>query len=208
MVSYAFVIVIVVLVAIVALLFVVAKVFSSIGEKENARKRYEAVMIPGVAILTFVISSLLVNTISLWIVGMDPMGEDAPLKHRYALFCYPDTDHKVGDIVNGRNFVVVDEVGGLYMDGDKVYGWRYDVSDRWTKKDFVLDMKTGQLTDAPVEETWKLVPVQQFYNERISQVTKPLGWFSMIIGALISFFASRATLLRIRRSNCSNNHIL
>ena len=200
MVSNVFVILLVVIVAVVALLFVVAKVFSSIGKKENARKRYAAVMIPGVAILAFVISSLLVNTISLWIVGLD-LDEEAPLKHRYGLFCYTDTDRSVGDIVNGRNFVVVDEVGELYMDGDKVYGWRYDVSNRWTKKDFVLDMKTGQHADAPVEETWKLVPVKQFQDERMSQVTKPLGWFSMIVGVIIAFFASRATLLRIRRSN-------
>ena len=129
------------------------------------------------------------------------MGEDAPLKHRYALFCYPDTDHNVGDIVNGRNFDVVDEVGELYMDGDKVYGWRYDVSDRWTKKDFVLDMKTGRYADEPVEETWKLVPVKQFYDERIAQVTKPLGWISIVAGAIIAFFAGWMTLRRIRCSN-------
>lgn len=201
MASSAFVIMIIAIVVVVALLFAVAKMFSSIGKKENARKRYAAVMIPGVDILTFVISSLLVNTISLWIVGMDPMGEDAPLKHRYTLFCHTDTDRSVGDIVNGRNFVVVDKVGELYMDGDKVYGWRYDVSDHWTKKDFVLDMKTGQHADAPVEETWKLMPVKQFYNERISQVTAPLGWISMIVGVIIAFFASRATLRRIRHSN-------
>lgn len=201
MVSYAFVIVIVVLVAIVALLFAVVKIFSSIGNKENYKKRYAAVMIPGVSILTFVIGSLLVNTISLWIIGMDPMGEDAPLKHSYALFCYTDTGRSVGDIVNGRNFVVVDEVAELYMDGDRFFGWRYDVSDHWTKKDFVLDMKTGQHTDAPVEETWKLMPVKQFYNKRISQVTAPLGWISMIVGVFIAFFASRATLRRISHSN-------
>ncbi|MBO7445420.1 MAG: hypothetical protein J6T86_03310 [Bacteroidales bacterium] len=126
--------VVLVVIVVIALLFAVAKVFSSIGKNENTRKRYVGVMVPGMAILAFIISSLLVDTICLWIVGMDPMGEDAPLKHRYALFCYTDTGHSAGDIVNGRNFVVVDEVGGLYMDGDKVYGWRYDVSDRWTKK--------------------------------------------------------------------------
>ena len=193
--------VVLVVIVVIALLFAVAKVFSSIGKNENARKRYVAVMVPGMAILAFIISSLLVDTICLWIVGMDPMGEDAPLKHRYALFCYTDTGHSAGDIVNGRNFVVVDEVGGLYMDGDKVYGWRYDVSDRWTKKDFVLDMKTGRYADEPVEETWKLVPVKQFYNERIAQVTKPLGWISMVVGAFIAFFAGRMTLRRIRCSN-------
>lgn len=193
--------VVLVVIVVIALLFAVAKVFSSIGKNENARKRYVAVVVPGMAILAFIISSLLVDTICLWIVGMDPMGEDAPLKHRYALFCYTDTGHSAGDIVNGRNFVVVDEVGGLYMDGDKVYGWRYDVSDRWTKKDFVLDMKTGRYADEPVEETWKLVPVKQFYNERIAQVTKPLGWISMVVGAFIAFFAGRMTLRRIRCSN-------
>lgn len=193
--------VVLVVIVVIALLFAVAKVFSSIGKNENTRKRYVAVMVPGMAILAFIISSLLVDTICLWIVGMDPMGEDAPLKHRYALFCYTDTGHSAGDIVNGRNFVVVDEVGGLYMDGDKVYGWRYDVSDRWTKKDFVLDMKTGRYADEPVEETWKLVPVKQFYDERIAQVTKPLGWISMVVGAFIAFFAGRMTLRRIRCSN-------
>lgn len=193
--------VVLVVIVVIALLFAVAKVFSSIGKNENARKRYVAVMVPGMAILAFIISSLLVDTICLWIVGMDPMGEDAPLKHRYALFCYTDTGHSAGDIVNGRDFVVVDEVGGLYMDGDKVYGWRYDVSDRWTKKDFVLDMKTGRYADEPVEETWKLVPVKQFYDERIAQVTKPLGWISMVVGAFIAFFAGRMTLRRIRCSN-------
>lgn len=43
MASSAFVIMIIAIVAVVALLFAVAKVFSSIGKKENARKRYVAV---------------------------------------------------------------------------------------------------------------------------------------------------------------------
>ena len=205
MFSLGFVILLVGFGAIIALLFVLIKFLSSIKNNENSWIHYASVIASGVSVfLIFVVGSFIVNAVFSWIIGIDPLGEEAPLKNRYSLFChYSDT----GDIADGQNFVVVDGVKKLYMEDNVIYGWReyYREPGRWTKEEFMFDMSTGKYEKKNIEKIWEVMPVKDFYDERIKQVLVPIEWVSTVIGAIIAFFVGRVLIRRIRQSDSSSN---
>ncbi len=212
MFSLGFVILLVGIGAIIALLFVLTKFFSSIKNKEDRWIHYASVIATGASVfLIFVIGSFIVNAIFSWIIGIDPLGEEAPLKNRYSLFCHAsniggqvgDLDCYVGDIVNGQNLGVVDGVEKLYMEDNIIYGWReyYREPDGWTREEFMLDMSTGKYETKNIEKIWEVIPVKDFYDERIKQVLIPMEWVSIVIGAIIAYFIGRSLMRVFHRSN-------
>lgn len=212
MFSLGFVILLVGIGAIIALLFVLTKFFSSIKNKEDKWIYYASVIASGASVfLIFVVGSFIVNAVFSWIIGVDPLGEEAPLKNRYSLFCHysdkggqiGDLNCQVGDIVDGQKTVVVEGVEKLYMEDNMIYGWReyYKEPGGWTREEFMLDMSTGKYEKETIEKIWKVMPVKDFYDERIKQVLIPMEWVSIVIGAIIAFFVGRVLIRLIRLSN-------
>lgn len=205
MFSLGFVILLVGIGAIIALLFVLTKFFSSIKNKEDKWIHYASVIASGASVfLIFVVGSFIVNAVFSWIIGVDPLGEEAPLKNRYSLFClYSDAGYPTGDIADGQKTVVVEGVEKLYMEDNTIYGWReyYKEPGGWTREEFLLDMSTGKYEKKTIEKIWKVMPVKDFYDERIKQVLIPMEWVSIVIGAIIAFFVGRVLIRLIRRSN-------
>lgn len=188
-----FLLLIVVVFGACGLMFGLARLVSSYGKPETRWKRKAAVMVPAVAIGSFIALLLVLDPLFMIMIGLDPLGDyEAPLKHRYTVMTY-DSMGKC-DVLNGRNFGVVEEVESLYMEGDILYGVAFeDVSKPWTE-DFALNLRTGKCRWSPADiDGSKLKSVQDFCKERDRKVTTPLGWLSVILSAVGAFF--RGTLV-------------
>ena len=193
--------VIVVLSCIAGLLFGLARLLSSFGKPETRWKRYAAVMVPAVAIGSFITLYVVLSSLFLIIIGIDPLGDyEAPLKHRYTVITYASMGKC--DVLNGRNSVVVQEVDSLYMEGHILYGYAFDDSSKPWVEGFSLDLRTGKCSwGSNGIDYSKLKSVQDFCKERDRKVTTPLGWLSVFLSAVGSFFVGWWCFRIIRRRN-------
>ena len=194
-----FLLVIVVLSGIAGLLFGLARLLSSFGKPETRWKHYAAVVVPAVSIGSFVTLYVVLSSLFLIMIGIDPMGDyEAPLKHRYTVITYASMGKC--DVLNGRNSVVVQEVDSLYMEGDILYGYAFDDSSKPWVEGFSLNLRTGECSwgSANMDKS-KLESVQDFCKERDRKVTTPLGWLSVFLSAVGAFFAGWWCFRKIRR---------
>lgn len=193
-----FLLVIVVLSGVAGLLFGLARLLSSYGKPETRWKRYAAVMVPAVAIGSFATLFVVLNSLFMIMIGIDPLGDyEAPLKHRYTVITYASMGKC--DVLNGRNGVVVQEVDRLYMEGHILYGYAFDDLAKPWVEGFSLDLHTGECKwgGAGMDKS-KLMSVQDFCKERDRKVTTPLGWLSVFLSVVGAFFVGWWYFLIIR----------
>lgn len=186
------VVVVLVLFGVAGLLFGLARLLSSFGKPETRWKRYAAVMVPTVAIFTFVILSTILGMLLSYMTGVDPLGDyEAPLRHRYTVLVenghYQSMEYCA--VLDRHNCVVVDEVVAMYMDGDMLYGRCIDNTQGYYEG-FALNMRTDQCEPAEVNYA-RLKSVKEFCKERDRKLYKPLQWLAVLISAAAAFFAGR-----------------
>ena len=185
-------VVVLVLFGVAGLLFGLARPLSSFGKPETRWKRYAAVMVPTVAIFTFVILSTILGMLLSYMIGVDPLGDyEAPLRHRYTVLVenghYQSMEYCA--VLDRHNCVVVDEVVAMYMDGDMLYGRCIDNTQGYYEG-FALNMRTDQCEPAEVNYA-RLKSVKEFCEERDRKLYKPLQWLAVLISAAAAFFAGR-----------------
>ena len=192
---YGIIVVFVLLFVVFGLMFGLARLLSMFGKPENRWKRYAAVMVPTVAIITFVILILILQTVINFIMGVDPFGDyEVPLRHRYTVFLhesppppYTIFQMQVCDVADGKNAIVVLDVNELYMEGDVLYGRAID-DDKVFSEGFALDLRSGKRMPVKVD-SGRLKPEKDFCEERESEVYTPLGWIEILLSAAIAFLA-------------------
>lgn len=195
------VVVVLVLFGVAGLLFGLARLLSSFGKPETRWKRYAAVMVPTVAIFTFVILSTILGMLLSYMIGVDPFGDyEAPLRHRYTVLVenghYQSMEYCV--VLDRQNCVVVDEVVAMYMDGDMLYGRCIDNTQGYYEG-FALNMRTDQCEPAEVNYA-RLKSVKEFCEERDRKLYKPIQWLAVLMSAAAAFFAGRWYFKIIRGS--------
>lgn len=195
------IVVVLVLFGVAGLLFGLARLLSSFGKPETRWKRYAAVMVPTVAIFTFVILSTILGMLLSYMIGVDPLGDyEAPLSHRYTVLVenghYQSMEYCA--VLDRHNCVVVDEVVAMYMDGDMLYGRCIDNTQGYYEG-FALNMRTDQCEPAEVNYA-RLKSVKEFCEERDRKLYKPLQWLAVLISAAAAFFVGRWYFKIIRGS--------
>lgn len=201
MVGFGFLVLVAILFGTVGVMFGIARLFSSFGKQENRWKRYAAIMVPTITFSVFVILFTTLSFVSSFMIGVDPLGDyEVPLRHRYTV--YPDPCYypsmKESAVLDAKNFIVVDGVNKLYMDGDILYGICVENA-RGYAEGFALNMHTGKFDPAEVD-THRLMSVKKFCEERDRKVTAPLDWLAALISAVAAFFAGRRYFKMIRSS--------
>ena len=191
---YGIIVVFVLLFVVFGLMFGLARLLSLFGKPENRWKRYAAVMVPTVSIITFVILILILQTVINFMMGVDPFGDyEVPLRHRYTVFLhesphppYTISQMQVCDVADGKNAIVVLDVNELYMEGDVLYGRAID-DYKVFSEGFALDLRSGKRMPFKVDSA-RLKPAKNFCEERESEVYTPLGWIEILLSAAIAFF--------------------
>ena len=202
------VIVVLVLFGVAGLLYGLIRLLSSFGKPETRWKRFAAMMVPAVAIFTFVILFTILGMLFSYMIGVDPLGDyEAPLRHRYTVLVenghYQSMEYCA--VLDRQNCVVVDEVVAMYMDGDMLYGRCTDNAQGYYEG-FALNMRTDQCEPAEVNYA-RLKSVKEFCEERDRKLYKPLQWLAALMGSAVAFLAGRRCFKIIRGSEKKEEEI-
>ncbi len=190
-----------VLFGVAGLLFGLARLLSAFGKPGTRWKHFAAVMVPTIAIFTFVILFTILGMLFSYMIGVDPLGDyEAPLKHRYTVLVenghYQSMEYC--DVLDRQNCCVVYEVVAMYMDGNMLYGRCIDNAQGYYEG-FALNMRTGQCEPAEVNYS-RLKSVKEFCAERDRKLYKPLNRLAILMSAAAAFFIGQRYFKIIRES--------